>query len=62
MPYEIGARGHTELLAPNKVDIAPPGWVAALRSAYPTAVPVSTVTGEGINDLRAAIAEALTRL
>jgi GTP-binding protein HflX len=57
--YEIGARDHTELLALNKIDIAPPEWVAALRSAYPDAVPVSALTGEGIDDLRAAIAREL---
>jgi GTP-binding protein HflX len=57
--YEIGARDHTELLALNKVDVAPPDWVAALRSAYPGAVPVSALTGEGVDDLRAAIAEAM---
>jgi GTPase len=59
--YEIGARGSTELLALNKIDVAPPEWVAALRSAYPTAVPVSAVTGQGIDDLRNAIEKALTR-
>jgi GTP-binding protein HflX len=59
--YEIGARDHTELLALNKVDIAPPEWVAALRNVYPAAVPVSALTGEGVEDLRAAIAEALER-
>jgi GTP-binding protein HflX len=60
--YEIGARDHTELLALNKVDIAPPEWVAALRAAYPTAVTVSAVTGEGIDDLRSMLEEALSRL
>jgi GTP-binding protein HflX len=57
--YEIGARDHTELLALNKIDIAPQEWVGALRSAYPAAVPVSAVTGEGLDDLRTAIARAL---
>jgi GTP-binding protein HflX len=57
--YEIGARDHTELLALNKIDIAPQEWVGALRSAYPPAVPVSAVTGEGLDDLRTAIARAL---
>ncbi|CCH86070.1 putative GTP-binding transporter [Modestobacter italicus] len=57
--YEIGARDHTELLALNKVDVAPPEWLAALRSAYPDAVAVSALTGEGIEDLRAAIDRAL---
>ncbi|MCZ2829972.1 GTPase HflX [Modestobacter sp. VKM Ac-2986] len=53
--YEIGARDHRELLALNKVDVAPPEWVTALRSAYPDAVPVSALTGEGVDELRAAI-------
>jgi GTP-binding protein HflX len=57
--YEIGARDQPELLVLNKIDVAPPEWTAALRSAYPDAVPVSAVTGEGIEDLRAAIAAAL---
>jgi GTP-binding protein HflX len=57
--YEIGARDHRELLALNKVDIAPPEWVAGLRSAYPGAVTVSAVTGEGLDDLRRAIAREL---
>jgi GTP-binding protein HflX len=60
--YEIGARDHPELLALNKVDIAPPGWVAALLTAYPGAVPVSALTGEGVDDLRAAIAARLAEL
>ncbi|MGY1671171.1 GTPase HflX [Geodermatophilus sp. SYSU D00710] len=59
--YEIGARDHPELLALNKVDVAPDGWLAGLRAVYPDAVPVSAVTGEGIDDLRAAIARALAR-
>jgi GTPase len=60
--YEIGARDRPELLALNKTDVAPPEWVAALRSAYPDAVPVSALTGAGIDDLRAAVAGALARL
>jgi GTP-binding protein HflX len=59
--YEIGARDHTELLALNKIDVAPPEWVAALRNVYPEAVPVSALTGEGVEDLRAAIAHTLGR-
>jgi GTP-binding protein HflX len=57
--YEIGARDARELLVLNKIDIAPPEWVAALRAAYQDAVPVSAVTGEGIEELRRAIATAL---
>jgi GTP-binding protein HflX len=37
-------------------------WVAALRAGYPDAVPVSAVTGEGIDDLRTAIERALDEL
>jgi GTPase len=52
---EMGAGDATELLALNKVDVAPPEAVAALRSAYPDAVAVSAVTGQGIEELRSAI-------
>ena len=57
--YEIGARDHRELLALNKVDVAPAEWVTALTSAYPGAIPVSALTGEGVEELRAAIGRAL---
>ena len=53
------AAHHPELLVLNEVDVAPPGWLAALRTAYPAAVPVSALTGEGVEDLRQAIAERL---
>jgi GTP-binding protein HflX len=56
---EIGAGDRPELLALNKIDIAPPEWVAALRTRYPSAVPVSARTGEGIEELRTAIQQAL---
>jgi GTP-binding protein HflX len=57
--YEIGARDRPELLALDKIDIAPPEWVAALQARYPSAVPVSARTGEGIEELRTAIQRAL---
>ena len=57
--YEIGARDRPELLALNKTDITPPEWVAALRACYPSGVPVSARTGEGIEELRTAIQQAL---
>jgi GTP-binding protein HflX len=57
--WEIGARDRPELLVLNKTDIAPPEWLAALQRAYPSAVPVSALTGEGIDDLRRAISPAL---
>ncbi|WP_369132477.1 GTPase HflX [Modestobacter sp. I12A-02662] len=58
---ELGVQGHPELLALNKVDAAPPECLAALRRAHPGAVPVSARTGEGLDELRAAIAARLPR-
>jgi GTP-binding protein HflX len=55
---EIGAGDRPELLTLNKIDIAPPEWVAALQACYPSAVPVSARTGEGIEELRTAIQQA----
>jgi GTP-binding protein HflX len=57
--YEIGARNRPELLVLNKIDITPPEWLAALRTCYPSAVPVSARTGEGIEALRMTIQEQL---
>ncbi len=57
--YEIGAAQLPELLALNKVDCAPVEALAALRRAYPRALSVSAVTGEGVEQLRDAIVEAL---
>jgi GTPase len=59
--YEIGARQQPELLALNKTDLIGPAELAALRACYPDAVPVSARTGAGIDELRAAIAQALDR-
>ncbi len=50
--HEIGAAQLPELLALNKVDVAPPEWVEALLRAYPGAVAVSAHTGEGVDRLR----------
>ncbi|MGY1780914.1 GTPase HflX [Geodermatophilus sp. SYSU D01036] len=58
---EIGARDHPELLALDEADVAPPAWMAPLCTAYPDAVPVSALTGEGVEDLPAAITRALER-
>jgi len=57
--YEIGARDVPELLVLNKIDVAPPDWLPGLRAAYPDAVAVSALTGEGIEDLRRAIEQRL---
>jgi GTP-binding protein HflX len=53
--YEIGAAQLSELLVLNKVDCASPEALAALRRAYPRALLVSAVTGEGVESLREAI-------
>ncbi|MGY1727226.1 hypothetical protein ACI79J_09660 [Geodermatophilus sp. SYSU D01062] len=60
-PCEIAARDHRELLALGEADVAPPAWTAALCTAYPDAVPVSALTGEGVEDLHFVIARALDR-
>jgi GTP-binding protein HflX len=36
--------------------------VAALRAAYPDAVPVSALTGGGVDELRQAIAQRLDQV
>jgi GTP-binding protein HflX len=59
---EIGAGDVPELVVINKIDIAPPEWVAALQRAYPGAVAVSALTGEGVDELRAAIVGRLRHL
>ena len=57
--YEIGAADLPELLVLNKVDCASGEALAALRRAYPHALMVSAVTGEGIEALRQSIASAV---
>lgn len=57
--HEIGAGQVPELLVLNKIDMAPPEWVDALCRAYPDAVPVSALTGAGIDELRRALAHRL---
>lgn len=52
---QIGAGQVGEIIAVNKVDVAPPDNLVALRHALPTAVFVSAVTGVGLDELRQAI-------
>jgi GTP-binding protein HflX len=59
--HEIGAGHVPELLVLNKIDVAPDEWVRALCRAYPDAVPVSALTGAGVDRLRGALADRLTR-
>lgn len=57
--HEIGAGQVPEMLVLNKIDVAPPDWVTALRRAYPDALSVSALTGEGVIELREALAARL---
>jgi GTP-binding protein HflX len=59
--HEIGAGQLPEQLVLNKIDIAPAERLTALRRSYPDAIPVSALTGEGISELRAALATSLRR-
>ncbi|MDD7384310.1 MAG: GTPase HflX [Actinomycetaceae bacterium] len=54
-----GAADAREIIVLTKADIASPVDIAALRGAYPDAVVISNVTGEGFSDLLRAISEAL---
>ncbi|MGK5675310.1 GTPase HflX [Micromonospora sp. URMC 106] len=59
--HEIGAGDVPELLVLNKTDVAPVEWVDALRRVHPGAVAVSALTGAGMDELRAALADRLAR-
>jgi GTP-binding protein HflX len=56
---EVGATDVPELMVINKVDGAEPDTLKALLLHHRDAVLVSAKTGEGLDDLRAAIEEAL---
>jgi GTPase len=56
---EVGARGTPELVVFNKADLLDPDARLVLRGLAPGAHFVSSRTGEGIPELRAAIEEAL---
>ncbi|MDO5673103.1 MAG: GTPase HflX [Actinomycetaceae bacterium] len=56
-----GTEGIPELVVINKADLAQPANLVALRTRYSTSITVSAVTGQGIEDLRAAIAQSLPR-
>ncbi len=59
---EIGAERVPEVLVLNKIDIALPETVAALRRVYPDALQASALTGAGVNELRDALATRLQTL
>lgn len=50
-----------EIIVLSKADLADPINLAGLRSRFPGSVTVSCLTGEGIDDLKARIAESLPR-
>ena len=52
---EIGADDKPRLLVLNKVDLLEPEQRSEVRIAHPDAVQVSAVTGEGLEELKAAI-------
>jgi GTP-binding protein HflX len=56
---EVGAAGVPELMVINKIDRAVPDTLKALQLRYRDAVLVSAVTGEGMDELRAAIERGL---
>lgn len=58
---DVGAGDITELVVVNKIDAADATFLAQLRGALPDAMHVSAVSGEGIDQLREAVAAALPR-
>jgi GTP-binding protein HflX len=58
---DIGAGDVAELIVLNKADQADPGVLTALRSSYPGAVIASARTGQGLEDVRAAVEARLPR-
>jgi GTP-binding protein HflX len=58
---ELGIEQKDTLLVLNKVDrVADPAELTKLVDRYPSAVPVSAVTGEGMDQLTRAVSDMLT--
>jgi GTPase len=57
---EIGAGASPRLLVMNKVDLLDDDQRRELRMRHPDAVPVSAETGEGLDELRSRIADAIS--
>src|SRR5206468_6736100 len=55
---EIGASNMPEVLALNKIDLLPGSRRARLALRYPGSIPVSAITGEGVEGLLEAIGAA----
>ena len=58
---EIGAADVPELIIFNKVDQADPAILQRLRNLHPDGIAVSALTGEGVDDLAAALSDRLER-
>jgi GTP-binding protein HflX len=58
---EVDSRHISELIVFNKVDLVDEGTLLALRGLEPNSVFVSSRTGEGFDELQAAIADRLPR-
>lgn len=58
---EIGASSIPQLLAINKIDALSEGEIERLRNLWPDAVVISARDGIGLDELQAAIAEALSK-
>lgn len=58
---EIGASSIPQLLAINKIDALSEGEIERLRNLWPDAVVISARDGVGLDELQAAIAEALSK-
>ena len=58
---EIGASSVPQLMVVNKIDAIDDRGETRLRNLWPDAVLISARTGEGLDELRAAIAEAVSK-
>jgi GTP-binding protein HflX len=56
----LGAQDVPDLILLNKVDIADPEFVAEAKRAFPDAIPISALNGDGIDDLLAAMKKKLS--
>ncbi|MBU6338235.1 MAG: GTPase HflX [Acidobacteria bacterium] len=57
---QFGESDQRQLLVANKIDLADPDRRRELRIAFPDAIQVSGLTGEGVEELRSAIGEAFS--
>jgi GTP-binding protein HflX len=58
---ELGCGDKPSLLVLNKVDrVSDPSLVDVLRKHHPRAIPISATTGQGLDELREAVMEALS--